>query len=223
MATVEAPANHHARIPVEQRFVLPAVDWTTYQAISKALTGRHVRLSYDGENLEFMTISPTHGNYSRLLGRFVVVLTEEAGLPLKSFGDMTCEREGVGQGLEPDECFYITNEPSVRENERIDLTFDPPPDLALEIDISRSSRDRMVIYAALQVPEVWRFNGDKLVACGLGEDGRYSTVDHSRYFPKVPVAELANFLKRRAQTDENTLVGRFRAWARQQVAKPDRH
>lgn len=141
MATADIATYDQPLVPSEQRFVLPAVNWETYKDVSRALTGHHIRLTYDGENLEFMTISPSHGNFSRLLGRFVVVLTEEAGLPLKSFGDMTCENEVVGRGLEPDECFYITNESAVRGREKIDLTSDPPPDLAIEVEITRSSRE----------------------------------------------------------------------------------
>ena len=221
MAIIEAPTNDRAKIPLEQRFVLSAVDWSTYQTISSALTGRHIRLTYDGENLEFMTISPSHGNYSRLLGRFIVVLTEEAGLPLKSFGDMTCDRQDIGKGLEPDECFYITNELLVREKEKIDLVSEPPPDLAIEIDITHSSRDRMAIYAALQVPEMWQFNGKELIAHRLVSEEQYSIVEYSQYFPWLRVAELAPFLKQRTQMDENTLVCTFRAWVRQQIEGKD--
>src|SRR5947209_2577101 len=85
MATVSAPSREP-----EQRFLLRGVDWKTYRAVSEALTGRHLRLTYDRGNLELMTISSTHGNCSRLIGRLIFVLAEEFGLPIHSFGDMTC-------------------------------------------------------------------------------------------------------------------------------------
>lgn len=214
MATIESMMISRPRRPDEQRLVLPAVNWQTYQAVSHALTGRHVRLTYDGENLEFMTISPRHGNCSRLLGQFVIVLTEEFDLPWKSFGDMTCDREDVGRGLEPDESFYLVNEPLVRGVDRIDLETDPPPDLTIEVDITRSSRDRMGIYAALQVPEVWRYDGSILVAFRLGSDGKYESTPESAYFPAIPIAELGTFLQRRGQMDENSLIREFRQWVR---------
>src|SRR5262249_38374776 len=146
-------------VPEEQRFRLGAVDWTTYRKISDALTGRHVRVTYDRGNLELMTISSKHGSCSRLSARLVQVLTEECGLPIYSCGDMTCDREDLDRGLEPDEGFYIENASRVRNKEQIDLTVDPPPDLAVEVDISRSSKSRLPVYAALRLPEVWRYDG----------------------------------------------------------------
>src|SRR5262245_52608801 len=139
----------------QQRLVLRGVDWPRYQAIIRALGERSLRLAYDGENLELMTVSRLHDKLSRLLGRFLVVLTEELGLPLDSAGSVTLEKEDVQRGIEADESFYITNEPLIRDKDEIDLATDPPPDLAVEIDISRSSLNRLAIHAALRIPEVW--------------------------------------------------------------------
>lgn len=216
MSATVSPAENTGQSTVEQRFVLPAVDWMTYQKISDALVGRHVRLTYDGENLEFMTISPEHGNCSRLIAQLVVVLTEEFNVPRKSFGDMTCDREDLQRGLEPDESFYLTNEPLVRGKDRIDFSVDPPPDLAVEIEISRSSRNRMDIYAKLGVPEVWRYDSRTLRVYGLTAEGEYVQADASRYFPIVAIGELAVFLGRRGESDENSLIRSFRNWVRDQ-------
>ncbi len=143
----------------EQRLRLGAVEWSSYRAIADALRGRHVRVTYDQGNLELMTISRLHAQLSRLLGRLVFVLAEEAGKTLSSAGDMTCEREDLGRAVEPDECFYIDNEPRMRGKVEIDLSVDPPPDLAIEVEVSRSAASRLPIYAALGVPEVWRYDG----------------------------------------------------------------
>ena len=218
MATVIAPPEDRESA-APQRFVLRAVDWQTYRAISEALSERHVRLTYDRGNLEFITISYIHARLSRLLGRFIVVLTEELGLPLRSAGDMTCDREDLERGLEPDECFYIENEPAIRHKDEIDLTTDPPPDLAIEIDISRSSRNRLGIYEALNISEVWCFDGEAIRVYCRGDDGKYSWTDRSRHFPFLPLQELARFLRKRTEQDENTLVQSFRVWVREQLAK----
>lgn len=215
MATGQIPGES----PAEQRFLLRAVDWPTYQTISKALTGRHVRLTYDQGNLEFTTISYARGNCSRLIGHFIAVLTEESNLPLHGNGDMTCDREDLDRGVEPDESFYIVNEPLIRGKTEIDLTIDPPPDLILEVDISRDSRSRLGIYAALRVPEVWRFDGQTLFVHRLGADGNYALADRSRYFPQVPLEDLVAFIHRRTEMDENSLIREFRAWLRQQIAR----
>src|SRR5437899_1486344 len=100
MAGVSTATQDYA--PGGNRFLLRALDWQTYRTISGALKGRHVRLTYDRGNLELMTISGTHGNCSRLLGRFVFVLAEEYDLTIRSFGDMTCDREELDRGVEPD-------------------------------------------------------------------------------------------------------------------------
>src|SRR5207245_719763 len=158
----------------EQRFLLRAIDWSTYRAISEALTGHHVHLAYDQGRLEFMTISSPHSNFSRLLARFVFVLAEEFNLPIGSYGDMTCDREDLERGLELDECFYLHNEPLIRRREVIDLTIDPPPDLAVEIEITHSFVSRLRMCEALRIPELWRFNGERLRSYHLGSDGQYT-------------------------------------------------
>ena len=152
MATAELPQL----VRDEQRLVLHAVDWPTYRAIADAVGERHMRFAYDGSNLEFMTVGYRHHCLSRLTGRLIVVLTEELNLELASAGSTTLEREDVGRGIEPDECFYLDNEPAIRNRTEIDLTTDPPPDLGVEIDVSRSSLDRLAIYSELRIPEVWR-------------------------------------------------------------------
>jgi Uma2 family endonuclease len=203
----------------EGHFVVRAVDWPNYRAFADALGERHVRLAYDGENLELMTVSRLHERLSRLLGRFLVVLTEELKLPLDSAGSTTLEREDVARAIESDECFYITNEPLVRDRDELDLTTDPPPDLGVEIDISRSSLNRLAIYAELRIPEVWRYDGDRLRIYSLREKDGYDEVARSRYFPKLNLADLEAFLRRRGEMEPNNLVSEFRGWVRDQIAR----
>lgn len=203
--------------PVEQRLILHGVPWGTYARLLRALAERPgVRLTYDRGILEIMTLSHEHENQSYLLGRFVDVLTEERGLPVKGGRSTTFRRRRRRRGLEPDASWWIAHEPQVRGKTEIDLRHDPPPDLALEVDVSRSSLDRLAIYAALGVPEVWRLEGRTLVCHVLGPDGRYATSPTSQAFPGLVVADLANFLNLRGQMDDNAIVRQFRAWVRQQ-------
>ena len=208
----EAPAG---------RLLLHGLDWDRYRQIASALRGRHVRLRYDRGSLEFMTISSADAHLSRLLAQFVVVLTDEFGLPRRSFGDMTCDREDLSRGLEPDECFYITNEPAVRGREVLDLTIDPPPDLMIEIDLSRPRRDRPAIQAGLGVPELWQCDGQTLRTLLLTPEGGYVVAEEGRCIPSLRPAALEPFLQRRHDTDEGTLVREFRNWARAAAAPPD--
>jgi Uma2 family endonuclease len=220
MATAELTAEKKpSGLDQEQRLILHSIGWDDYQAISKALTGRHVRLAYDRGTLEFMTISPTHGRYNWLIGRLIATLTEELGMPILGFSDMTCDRPDLERGMEPDQCFYLTNEARMRGKQTVDLAVDPPPDLGIEIDITRSSRRRLRVYAALGIPEAWLFDGDKIQVYRLNTEGQYVESERSLYFPLQAIEQLTAFLRRGSQTDENTLIRSFREWVREQIAQ----
>jgi Uma2 family endonuclease len=209
MATVHAPA--------EQRFRLSGIDWPSYVAFSDLLGERHIRVTYDRGEMELMTVSPEHERSKHLLGRLIEALTEELDIDIAGYGSMTCRRERQERALEPDECYWITHEEAVRGRTEIDFDEDPPPDLVLEVEISRSLLDRMRLYATLGVPEVWRWDGQTLRVCLLGKDGRYRENHASRAFPFLPVAELVRFLSLEGRS-ETRLIREFRAWVREQQA-----
>ena len=121
----------------------------------------------------------------------------------------------MNQGLEADDCFYIENEAAVRGKKRIDLTVDPPPDLAIEIDIT--SRTRFNHYQALGVGELWRFNGSELEINSL-ESGEYLTVNESLHFPGFPLVEvIPQYLERSKIEGRNKTMKAFRAWVRERI------
>jgi Uma2 family endonuclease len=195
-----------------QRLVLSGIDWPTYKAMSDLLAERNVRLTYDRGELEFMTLSPEHEHDKKFLARLVEALTEELDIDIASFGSMTCRREDLARGFEPDECYWIAHEPQVRGRTSIDLDVDPPPDLALEIEITRNIIDRLPLCAALRVPEVWRWDGVKLRVLLLGPDGQYAVAERSAAFPFLPLQEFAGFLTATDAQSETKLVRAFRAW-----------
>jgi Uma2 family endonuclease len=196
------------------------VDWRTYSHLLRAFAERPgVRLTYDRGELEIMSPLLEHGDDGDFLGDLVVALTEELGLPLKRGGSTTLRRRRRRRGLEPDRCYWIANAPRMAGKRRLDLRTDPPPDLAIEVDVTRSSLDRMSIYAALGVPEVWRLDGDALTFHALGADNRYTTAHQSRSFPLVTPADLLGFLQQARQAgDENPVMRQFREWVRRRVA-----
>ena len=132
-------------VPPEQRLRLSGVPWESYVLYSDGLGPRHIRVTYDRGEMEVMTVSPKHENRKKLLGRLVEALTEEMGIDIASFGSMTCRRQDLQRALEADDSYWIEHEPEVRGREDLDLEVDPPPDLALEIEISRSTMNRMAI------------------------------------------------------------------------------
>lgn len=205
-----------AQIPASRRMVLHGVDWRTYSRLLRVFAERpSVRLAYDRGDLEIMSPLHEHESDADLLGRMVVVLTEELGLPIKAGRSTTFRRAKKQRGIEPDNSYWIANEPRVRGKRRINLRTDPPPDLGIEVDIRSSSLERMSIYAALKVPEVWRLDVQVLSFHVLQPDGTYQTAAHSLAFPVVTPTDLMRFLALRGQLDENALIAQFRAWVRQ--------
>ena len=199
------------------RFLLKNISWQTYEALLKDLESqRGIRLTYDRGLLEIMTPLAPHERNSRLIGRLVEALTAELNIEICSLGSLTCKREDLARGFEPDECYYIQNEPVIRSLEQIDLNQDPPPDLAIEIDITSSSINRLALYASLGVPEVWRYDGSRLIIYQL-EGGEYKVCDRSSTFPLITSSEIIRFLELRKSNGETTLIRLFREWVRNQV------
>ena len=197
--------------------LLSDADWRTYSRLLRVFAEKPgVRLTYDRGVLEIMSPLIEHDEDGRVLGLFVFVLTEELGLPLTPGGSTTLRRRLRQRGLEPDECYWIANAHRMAGVRRLNLRRDPPPDLAIEIDVTHSSLDRLSIYAALGVPEVWRLDGDQLTFYLLGPKRDYSAANCSPTFPLVTPADLLGFLQQARQTgDKNPVIRQFREWVRQ--------
>ena len=197
--------------------LLKNISWKTYESLVNELAQqRGIRLTYDRGNLEIMTPSAPHEKSGELLGNFVEVLTDELNVEIRSLGSLTCRREDLARGLEPDQCYYIQNEDVVWDKEQIDLNQDPPPDLVVEIDVTSSSIDRLSLYASLGVPEVWRYDGNRLIIYQL-EAQEYTERDVSPTFPFLSQVEMLRFLELRRTTKENALIRLFREWVRSQI------
>jgi Uma2 family endonuclease len=170
------------------RVILPHISWQTYQSLIKDFEQEPaLRLTYDRGTLEIRMPLDPHETYKKLLGRLIEAATEELNMEVRSLGSRTWNREDLARGLEPDQCYYIQNEALVRKVEQIDLNQFPPPDLAIEIDITSSSINRLSIYAALGVPEVWRYDGQTLTLLSL-QNGEYISQERSL----VPLRGIRN-------------------------------
>jgi len=120
------------------------------------------------------------------------------------------------RGLEPDECYYVQNEARIREKETdIDLLVDPPPDVAIEVDLRRSSLPKLAMYAALGIPEVWNHHRKRVVINLLQPSGSFQESERSAAFPQLLIAELGRFLERIAAQNDTQIVTAFRAWMRE--------
>jgi Uma2 family endonuclease len=199
--------------------VLSGIAWRTYEALLADLSDGRVRLTYDRGSLEIMAPTFNHERSKRKIGRVVETLAEEINQPIVSGGSTTFRREDLARGLEPDDCFYLANVPAILGKLEIDLRVDPPPDLALEIEVSRSVLDRLGIYAALGVPELWCYDGHHLKVFVL-RAGAYVPSAVSPAFPMVDMGRLEVFLSESIGLDDGGLVKAFRAWLKPFIAKP---
>jgi Uma2 family endonuclease len=179
MSIVEPPVRPPAPV------VVYGVSWKTYRKLRDEPENMHLRMTFDQGRLELMSPSKMHERVAYLLGRMVDLWTEVNDIALQGCRTMTFQRQDLARGLEPDNCFYIQNEPVVRQREELDLTRDPPPDLVIEVDLTSPSRRRLPMYQALGVPEVWVWRADALTVHVLSPSGSYEAQSASAAAKRV--------------------------------------
>jgi Uma2 family endonuclease len=162
-----------------------------------------------------MSPSTRHERLNRRIATVCEVIAEECNIELDNVGSNTFKRADLARGFEPDSCFYVQHVERVRDREQIDLTVDPPPDLVIEIDISRSSLDRFPIFASIGVPEVWRYDGIRVAIFKLTGEA-YQEQETSEAFPGVTSQIITQFMEESATLTRTVWLRRVRAWAHQQ-------
>ncbi|MBD0387029.1 MAG: Uma2 family endonuclease [Nostoc sp. C3-bin3] len=204
--------------PAEQRTVLHNISWETFEALLKD-TGedRGSRFAYDCGVLEIMTPLFEHENPKIQFDRLIFALAVELKTKIRSAGSTTLKRKPITKGIQPDTCYYIQNEPLIRGKQELDLTTDPAPDLAVEIDITSSSVNKLNIHAALGVAELWRYDGEVLKFYQLIES-EYIEIKLSIAFPLISVSDMNRFIQQSKTMDEIDLVQSFSAWVREKIA-----
>jgi Uma2 family endonuclease len=216
--TVAAPAPLAARSPA----VLHDIDWRMYSRLLRAFDERRgYRLTYDRGTLEIMPPSWEHEGPAYLLACFIDILTEELRLPRRGGGSVTLRRKLKRRGLEPDKCYWLASTPRMVGKTHLDLRTDPPPDLAIEVDVTSSSMDRMGIYAALGVPEIWHLSQAVLTFHELRGETYQPRVD-SLSFPGLTPSDLMGFVSQYDQHDDTSLGLMFRQWVRTKWPAPPR-
>ncbi len=215
MATVTEPRTDLGG--PEPGLVLHDVGWDDYEAMLQIVGDRRIRVTYDAGTMEVRMPSQRHSPAAQLLGLFVPRLAEELEIPYEPLGMTTWKRRGAAKGLEADQCYYIQNQAIVRERPAIDLDVDPPPDLAIEVDITHSSLDRMAIYAGLRIPEVWLYDGRVLTIYHLDPAGHYQPHDASRSFPGLRAADVERFVELGRTTDKLGWSRTLREWVRDEL------
>jgi len=198
----------------EQRVIFHHLNWEGYQQILQAIgESRCTHLTYDRGTLEITMPLEEHEFYRELMGLFIRILVVEMGLKIKTMGSTTLNREDLERGAEPDNAYYIQNQPQVA-GKTVNLQQDPPPDLVLEVDITHTDINKPALYASMEIPEFWRFNGQLWRIYQL-QGEKYQEVEISPTFPMVPKTKLYEFLAQ-AQEDEVAAEQSLRQWVQKQ-------
>jgi len=206
-ATTSTPQEESVR--AEARVVLKGVSWQTFKALMSDIGDNRIcRIAYDRGLLEIRMALQEHEVPKGLLESFIEAIADELEIEGIKLGALTLEREDLARAIEPDSCFYIQNESLVR-GKTINLPNDPPPDLALESDYTRSSLNKFNIYASLGVPELWRYRKQTLQVYQLVE-GKYEQTTESLAFPFLPIAEIPGFIEQSKTVGQRASVRLFR-------------
>jgi Uma2 family endonuclease len=207
-----------AHLPPGGTLSFQKVSWGEYEKLLDDLGSRcPARVSYDQGRLEINMPLPIHESLKTFLADLIRALTLELGLEMVNLGSATFKYQDWLQGLEPDNCFYIQNAARVIGVRRFDPNQPPPPpDVAVEIDITSESLNRFPIYVNLGVPEIWRFDEEQMVIYHLTETG-YVIATTSRAFPFLTAAMLEPFLRRGQEEGPNAVLLEFHAWVRAQA------
>lgn len=198
----------------EQKIILRNVSWETYERLlADHLDSSSPRFTYDRGTLEIMSPSAEHEEINRTIAMFVEVVFEEMNVDIRNLGSTTFKREDLERGFEPDSCFYIQNAERIGGKTKIDLKVDPPPDLVIEIDITSESLNKLPICAKLAIPEIWRYDGKKIIVLKLEADS-YVESEQSRALPDLPASVISAFIEESRSLERTAWLRKIREWAR---------
>ena len=200
MSTISTLAEH--------RVLLDGVSWQTYSALVDESEHASGRMTYDQGTLEIMSPMMPHESGKCLIGRMIEMFTFLRGIDIRSSASTTFRRTDLKRGFEADESYYIQFAGHIRSKREIDLSIDPPPDLVVEVEMTRSAIDKLSLFASMGIPEVWRYDG-KVLSIGFLQSDRYIECEVSHVLPGFPVALASALLSQRFDVSETELIRKF--------------
>ncbi|MCA9878617.1 MAG: Uma2 family endonuclease [Thermomicrobiales bacterium] len=208
-----APAEEHTLSIREQRVLLDNVSWDLFERILVEDVDRRVpRLAYDDGALEFMTPSRLHESIDRTLTSLAAILIDVWRMDLIECGAMTMSRAVANVGLEPDSSFFIQHAAEARRNRDSVFPEGFPPDLVIEVEISRSLVERLPLLAAMGVPEVWRATSDTVAILTLSGH-EYRHAPSSAALPGLTPEKLQEFMTLSQNVTRSQWADAVRTWA----------
>jgi Uma2 family endonuclease len=197
-----------------QKIYLHDINWQELEDILIELgEKRATRIAYYHGELEIRMPLPEHERIKVLISNLLVILLEELDLEWESLGSTIFKNPLMKAGIEPDDCFYLKNCQAIVGKKRLDLSVDPPPDLAIEVDLT--SPTQISAYKYLGVTEIWQYKSNKLAIFVLTE-GEYIESNVSVLFPSIPIVEgISQILDRSNEILMSEARKEFRQWVRQ--------
>jgi Uma2 family endonuclease len=203
-----------APLDAAQHLVMDGVSWAYYEQTLAEIGDGSLRVTFDRGRMEIMSPLPEHEQLKKPIARLVELMVLERDIELVGLGSTTFRDSVKAKGLEPDECYYVQNVAAVAD---ITGEFDPavhvPPDLAIEVEVTRKVVAREPIYAALRVPELWVVSGMG-VRCKRLQAGAYVDADRSSAFPFLAPADLWPWVERLTPGRTVAVLREFQAWVR---------
>lgn len=190
------------------RFEL-STDWAGYQKILEVVGERRIHVTYDRGRLELLSPGRAHERGKKVLAALLECLMTELGINFEPGGGMTMQRQDLDRGFEPDECYWIAHWKPMLGKPVWDPTKDPPPDLAIEVEVTSSVINRLSLYHAMGIAEVWRLTRDLRVVFLRRGEAVYEEVEVSPTFPWLKPSDLAPWLTR--ELPQPQIVLAFRA------------
>jgi Uma2 family endonuclease len=193
--------------------VLHNISWETYEHLLADRGDASVpRLTFDRGELEIMSPRPEHEDRTWATERLVEIVILAMGIEFRNAGSTTFRRQELERGIEPDACFYIQNESAVRHTHDFDLRIVPPPDLVIEIDVTSSSIDKLRLFAAVGIQEVWRHANGRFTFLLLSNDSYVASAE-SRALPQVTATDVSTLIAAVGTTGRATWLQQVQEWA----------
>jgi Uma2 family endonuclease len=201
-----------APLLTERRMSFDNISWELYEDMLEAIGERPIHMTYDQGRLEIVTLSPLHEKVKTAIARLLEAYADAIDVDIEGLGSTTFKRKDLRRGLEPDECYYVAHAADVAGKNKLDLKVDPPPDLAIEVEISPPDVARVPIYAALGVPEVWRYDARGLTPMRRVRSGMYVPAERSLAFPDLPMDRFDKFVEIALSRGQSAGVRALRRW-----------
>ena len=215
LITPEAPTSP----PPGSSMLLRHISWQSYESLREDIGDDGIHLTYDDGLLEIEVPSKRHEQLKKAVARLVEMTLESSGQDYEPLGSTTWNRKALLKGIEADECYYVANAARIRGKESIVIGEDPPPDLAIEVEVFSSAIDKLAIYAALKIPEVWRVLEDASVIFLKYEVDGYQPIAASEALPSIRSEQIAAQLRQLAPLGPLAypeMLRQFAAWLKSQ-------